>query len=373
MKLLHVSDLHIGKKLKGFSLLEDQEYILSQIIDIIEKEKVKGIIIAGDIYDTSIPQVDAVNIFDKFLSKLFDKKISVYAVSGNHDSVSRLSFGSHIFQKGDIHISQKYNGKLTPIEIDKDINIWLLPFIRPFEVREYHSKFETSNYDEMMKIVLDNIQIDDKKINILVAHQFITNSGKTPERSDSETSSLGTLDNIDYKNFDKFDYVALGHIHKPQTMGRKEVRYSGSPLKYSFSEKNDNKSVVLLDISKGKVDFELIPLTPMRDLKEFVGHFNDLVKLDKCNDFSRIILQDENYITDVKHKLEEIFPNVMEIVYDNTYSKENKELYLQETIENKSPIELFKEFYFIQNNKELDEEQLKIINNIFVELDMEEV
>ena len=239
MKFLHISDLHIGKKVKGFSLFDDQIHVLKQILTVAKEKEVDGIIIAGDIYDTSTPSSEAVSYFDKFISDIHELGISCYAVSGNHDSVYRVAFGSDIMAKRNIYFAKRYSGKIEPIEADKNTNIWLLPFIRPVDVREYHSDFAVGSYEEMMQAVIGNLDIDTKKTNILVAHQFITSSGKSPETSDSETVSLGTLDNIDAKNFDMFDYVALGHIHKPQAMGRETVRYAGSPLKYSFSEKND--------------------------------------------------------------------------------------------------------------------------------------
>ncbi len=369
MRFLHVSDLHIGKKVKGFSLYEDQIHVLKQIINTAKAKDVDGIIIAGDIYDTSMPSGEAVNCFDEFISEIHSLGISCYVVSGNHDSVSRVAFGSNIMAKEKIYFAKKYSGLITPIEADKETNIWLLPFIRPVDVREYHSDFEVGSYEDMMRTVIGNLKINPKKTNILVAHQFITKSGVSPQTSDSETVSLGTLDNIDFSNFDKFDYVALGHIHKPQSMGRETVRYAGSPLKYSFSEKNDKKSMVIIDCLKKKISLDYVSFKPIRDMKEFAGKFEDLVKLPKTDDYARIVLQDENYIVDVKQKLETNFTNIMEIVYDNLYTRENKHIKKAELIEKQTPQELFGIFYELQNNKKLNSEQKKIVEKVFEDLE----
>jgi len=369
MKLLHVGDLHIGKKVNGFSLFDDQKHILNQITETIKDKNIEGIIIAGDIYDSSTPSAEAVNCFDNFISELHALGIYCFVVSGNHDSVYRVSFGSNIMAKENVFFAKKYDGNIKPIELKDGINIWLLPFIRPFDVREYYPDFANGSYEEMMQNVISHLDIDEKKTNIMVAHQFVTYSGKEPERSESETASLGTLGNIDASNFKKFDYVALGHIHKPQPMGRQTLRYSGAPLKYSFSEKDDKKAMVVLDVNKKKVDIELIPFKPLRDMKEFSGTLAELLKKPKTEDYVRIILKDEDFITDVKHKLETVFANIMEIQYDNSYTKENRTLEKAEFVEKKSPFELFSFFYEQQNNKPLNDEQTEIIREIFENLE----
>jgi len=368
MKLLHVGDLHIGKRVKGFSLFEDQMHILSQIIETIKENKIDGIIIAGDIYDISNPSGEAISCFDKFISEIHSLNVSCYAVSGNHDSVYRIAFASDIMAREKIYFAKKYSGTIKPIKIDENINIWLLPFIRPADVREYHPDFEAGSYEDMARAVIENLSIDVKKINILIAHQFVTHNGTKPEISESETISLGTLDNIDVSVFDKFDYVALGHIHKPQAIGRKTARYAGSPLKYSFSEKNDIKSMVLIDIKDKNLKIDLIPYKPLRDMKEYVGTYEELLKHPKTSDYARIVLKDENYITDIKHKLENNFLNIMEIVYDNSYTRKNNTTDKVQMFQKQSPIDLFEKFYEIQNNKKLDCEQTKIIQDIFEEI-----
>ena len=268
MKFLHVSDLHIGKKVKGFSLFDDQIHILKQIINTAKEKKVDGIIIAGDIYDNSNPSGEAISCFDRFISDIHSEGISCYAVSGNHDSINRVSFGANILARENIYFAKKYTGNIEPIKADENTFIWLLPFIRPVDVRLYHPDFQVGSYEDMMKSVIENLKIDTTKVNILVAHQFVTNSGIAPETCDSETISLGTLDNIDVSNFKEFDYVALGHIHKPQIIGRETVRYSGSPLKYSFSEKNDKKSMIIIDTKNKTIKLESILFSPIKDMQE---------------------------------------------------------------------------------------------------------
>ena len=372
MKFLHISDLHIGKKVNGFSLIKDQEHILDDILRVAQKEKVNGIIIAGDVYDTYVPPVEAVRVFDRFICEIHKLKISCFIVSGNHDNISRVSFGSGILAHENIFIAPKYDGKLTPISVNNEVDILLLPFIRPVDVRRFHPDFEIGNYDEMMRTVLNGIKINKEKINILVAHQFITFNGNSPQKSESESTTLGSLGNIDASNFSDFDYVALGHIHKPQVMGLKSVRYSGSPLKYSFSEKNDTKAMVILNIKSKKITQKLIPFAPIRDMKEFVGTFEEIMREESCEDYLRIVLRDESFIPDIKKKLETKFPNIMEIIYDNKYTRENVELNEIHNITTKTPQELFGDFYESQNNSKMSPEQEQIVDSVFKELNSSE-
>ena len=369
MKFLHVADLHIGKKLKGYSLIEDQKFILNQIVETAVEKKVDGILIAGDIYDTSIPNTDAITLFDEFLTDLAEKNIPCYIVSGNHDNIHRVTFGSNIMSKAGIHIAKKYDGELTPIKVSEDINIWLLPFIRPMDIRPFHQDFQTSNYNEMMKVVLDNAKIDKTQTNIIVAHQFVTCGNQSPDRSESETCSLGTMDNVDASNFDKFDYVALGHIHKSQAMGRKEIRYAGSPLKYSFSELNQKKQMVLVDVQNKNITLDFIDFKFLNELKEFTGSFNELSNMTPTDDYVRLVIKDD-YILDVKHKLESVFKNIMEIEFDNETTRANNSIIFTDDMENLSPFDLFKEFYEQQNNKQMSDEQLQIVQEVFEEMNM---
>ena len=371
MKLFHIADLHIGKIVNGFSMLEEQKIILEKIFKLSKENDIDGIIIAGDIYDKSIPSTEAIDVFDKFITELSEKNIPCYIVSGNHDSVQRVSFGASIMAKNNIHFAKTYNGKIDPIIIEDKtcgkVAIWLLPFIRPTDVRPFHQEeIACGNYHEAVKAVIDNLNIDKKNKNILVAHQFITANGTSPTRSESENSSLGTLDNIDFTVFDEFDYVALGHIHNPQSMGRKTVRYAGSPLKYSFSEVNQKKSITVLDISKKAIEITEIPLKAIHDFKELKGSFDEILKKG-CNDYVHITLTDD-FIMDVKSRLETVFPNIMQIDYDNAKTKETEQFIKITNVKQKNISEHFSDFYCSQNKKELNEAETKIVKDVLEEI-----
>ncbi|MCR5261107.1 MAG: exonuclease SbcCD subunit D [Candidatus Gastranaerophilales bacterium] len=369
MKFLHISDLHIGKIVNGFPMLEEQKYVLGNILEVAETENVKGIIIAGDIYNKSIPSVDAIDVFDDFVTKLSEKNISSYIVSGNHDSVQRVSFGASIMAKNNIHFAKSYNGKIEPIMANDEekIAIWLLPFVRPTDVRPYHSEeISCGRYQDAVAAVVKNMDIDKSITNILVAHQFVTNNGVPPSRSESENSSLGTLDNVDYSVFDDFDYVALGHIHNPQSMGRKTVRYAGSPLKYSFSEINQKKAITVLDIHDKKIEITQIPIKPIHDFKELKGSFKDIM-MQGCNDYVHITLTDD-LIMDVKNRLETVFPNIMLLDYDNASTREKNSMVEITNLKQKNIFEHFADFYYLQNNKELNETETEIVNSVIEEL-----
>lgn len=367
MKIFHIADLHIGKIVNGFSMLEEQKLILDNIINLSLENKIQGIIIAGDIYDKSIPSTEAIEVFDSFITKLSEQNISCYLVTGNHDSVQRVSFGASIMAKNNIHFAKSYNGKVEPILIDNKTAIWLLPFIRPTDVRPYHSEeISCGKYHDAVNIVVKNMEIDKNITNILVAHQFITNNGVSPLRSESENSSLGTLDNIDFKVFDDFDYVALGHIHNPQSMGRKTVRYAGSPLKYSFSEVNQKKSITVLDIDGKNIEISEIPLKSTHDFKEFKGTFADIMK-QGCDDYVHITLTDD-FIPDVKNRLETVFPNIMLLDYDNTATREIQEITEITNIKQKTIAEHFKDFYYLQNNREMNDNEQKVLENVLEEM-----
>ena len=365
MKFMHLGDLHIGKRVNEFPMIEDQKIILKQILALAKEQNIDGIIIAGDIYDKTIPSVEAIEVFEDFIEQITDLKIPTYIVSGNHDSVERLSLFSNLIKKNKIYISKSYNGKLEPIMQD-NIAIWLLPFIRPADVRRFHTDIEIGSYEDAVKRVLENINLDKTKTNILVAHQFVTANGKAPETSESETCSLGTLDNVDFSNFQDFDYVALGHIHKPQSMGRKEVRYCGSPLKYSFSEVNQKKSISIINIpEEHKIEIETFALNPLRDMKEIKGSIDELLKLEKDESYMHITLTDINVI-DAKAKLETVFPNIMKLDFEQYNLLSNSKRSLKK-LKEKSLFEHFSDFYEKQTTQKLDDEKSKIVAELLDE------
>jgi len=378
MKLMHISDLHIGKRVNEFSMLEDQEYILNEIIKIAKDENISGIIIAGDVYDKTVPPIEAVDLADEFLTKLVEENISIYMISGNHDSPERLNFGSRIMEKNNLFICGEYDGDLRKIVIEDEygkLNIYFLPYIKPSIVNNKLG-LETKTYDESVKEALKVIDIDVESRNILIAHQFVTFGSTIPELSDSETKSLGGIDNVDASIFDKFDYVALGHIHKPQKIGREVIRYSGSPLKYSFSECNHKKSVCIVDFKeKNNCEIKLVPLIPKRDMKHLKTSMEDLksgniLSSIPSDTYMHITLTDDEEVIDAISKVREIFKNVMVLDFDNKRNGENLSdtTITSEDLKQKTPKELFVDFFSSQNNVELTKSQNEIISNIVNEV-----
>ena len=374
MKLMHLSDLHLGKRVNEFSMLEDQIYILNKIIHIIDEEQPSGIILAGDIYDKPIPPAEAVELFDDFLYKLSQRELNVFIISGNHDSAERISFGSRLFDKAGIHLSPVYNGNISPIELSDDfgkINIYMLPFIKPVHVRRYFPDEEISSYTDAMSIVINNMHIDTDARNILVTHQFVTGSSRT----ESEDISVGGSDNVDASVFKDFDYVALGHIHRSQSCGSEYIRYCGTPLKYSFSEANDTKSITVIDIKeKGNIKLDFIPLTPLRDMVEIKGKYNEIMLKDFYegstlrNDYLHITLTDENDVQDVITKLRVVYKNIMKLDYDNQRTRNSAEINLINDMESKSPLELFDIFYESRNGQHLNDIQKDFMKNIIEDI-----
>lgn len=371
MKILHLADLHIGKIIYEQSLLEDQEYMLKQIEKIIEKEKIEAVLISGDIYDRSIPPADAVEVLDKFLNNLIKiLKVKVFIISGNHDSKERLNFGSKIFENDGLYIQTTYNGKIRKVELDEKINIYMLPFIKPIEVKQYFENEKIETYNDAIKNIIENEKLDKTKINILMAHQFVTSGTTNPETCESETINVGGLDNVDASNFSEFDYVALGHIHGPQKIGEEKIRYSGTMLKYSFSEVNHHKSVVIIEIKNGKVDFKLEPLIPLRNMRKIQGPIEELVKKENYEgtnqqDYIKAIITNEEAIYDAIGQIRKIYPNTLSLDILNSKSY-NSDMNIEnfEKIKEKSEFELFNDFYEFQNSVRLDEEQSEIIKKV---------
>lgn len=374
MKIMHLSDLHLGKRVNEFSMIEDQTYILNEIINIIDEQKPKVIILAGDIYDKPIPPAEAVELFDDFLYKLSKRNLYVFIISGNHDSAERIAFGSRLFDKSGIYLSPVYNGKILPIPVDDecgDINFYMLPFIKPVHVRRYFPDEEISSYTDAMSIVINNMNIDTDARNILVTHQFVTGSSRT----ESEDISVGGSDNVDSSIFKDFDYVALGHIHRSQSCGSEYIRYCGTPLKYSFSEANDTKSITVIDIKeKGNIKLDFIPLTPLRDMVEIKGKYNEIMLKDFYegstlrNDYLHITLTDEDDIQDVITKLRVVYKNIMKLDYDNQRTRNSAEINLINDMESKSPLELFDIFYESRNGQHLNDIQKDFMKNIIEDI-----
>lgn len=364
MKLFHISDLHLGKKLNEFSMIEDQEYILREILGIIGEEKPNGVLIAGDVYDKTVPSEEAMKLWDDFLISLAAMKVPVFAISGNHDSAIRFSNHGKLVDSTGIHLSPVYDGAakcFTLTDGGITVNIHMLPFVKPATVRGIFEGEEIADYTDACRVAVRHMDIDksDKSAkNILIAHQFVTGA----VRCDSEEVSVGGLDNVDASVFDDFDYVALGHIHGKQTIGRETVRYSGTPLKYSFSEKDHKKSITVVNVDAGGVSVSEIPLKPLHDLREIRGTYEELTARDNyagtnTDDYIHAVLTDENDVVNAFGKLQTIYPNLMKLSYDNARTREQRDVSDAVDVENRTPLELFEEFYEKQNNAPMSKEQ----------------
>ena len=369
MKFMHLSDLHLGKKVNEYSMLEDQEYILKKIIGIADSEACDAVLIAGDIYDKAVPSAEAVQLFDDFLVQLAKRRLQVFVISGNHDSPERMAFGSRIMDAEGIHISPVYNGDIKPVTLKDEfgiINIYMLPFIKPANVRRYCDE-EINSYTDALEYAITKMNVDTTERNILITHQFVTGS----VRSDSEEISVGGSDNVDAYVFEPFDYTALGHIHSPQKCGSEKIRYCGTPLKYSFSEAKDQKSVIIAELSeKGKLNIRTVELIPKHGLVEIRGKYEELTlkafyeNTSLSEDYVHITLTDEEDIPDVIGKLRTIYHRLMKLDYDNKRTRSNNVISSDSAADSKSPMELFEDFYELQNNQPMSAEQTEFIKEL---------
>ena len=362
MKLIHLSDLHLGKRVNEFSMLEDQEYILRVILQVIDAEQPDGILIAGDVYDKSVPPAEAVRLFDFFLVSLAKRKQQVFVISGNHDSPERIAFGGRLMDTSGIHLSPVYDGTVLPVSLRDDwgrVNVFMLPFVKPAHVRNAFPDEEIQSYTDAVKCAVSHMDIPSEDRNVLITHQFVTGA----LTCESEDVSVGGTDNVDASVFAPFDYVALGHIHGPQNMAGERVRYCGTPLKYSFSEKGHVKSVTVVELrEKGRLQVRTVPLIPRHDLREIRGTYNDLMLKSNyehtaVDDYLRVILTDEEDVPDALARLRTVYPNIMRLEYDNIRTHTSAMLDSMEKVEQKTETEIFCEFYEIQNGQPMSEEQ----------------
>ena len=370
MKCIHLSDLHIGKRVNEFSMLEDQKYILNEILKIIDEEKPDAVLIAGDVYDRSVPSGEAVQLFDEFLVNLAERELEVFVISGNHDSPERLAFGSKLMEKSGVHLSEVYGGEVKPVVLQdgfEKVNIYMLPFIKPANVKRFYPEEEIVSYTDALKIAVERMEINCGERNIIITHQFVTGAS----RSESEEISVGGTDNVDAAVFDGFDYVALGHIHRPQNMGEKRIRYCGTPLKYSFSEAGHSKSVTVVELKeKGNLEVREVPLVPLRDMKEIKGQYRELTlksfyeNTSYPEDYVHITLTDEEDVPDAVGKLRVIYKNLMKLDYDNTRTRNLGSIAGEADIESKSPLQLFGEFYEGQNGRDMSDKQLEYMSEL---------
>lgn len=373
MKLIHLSDLHIGKRVNEFSMIEDQIYILGQILAVIEREKPDGVLIAGDIYDKSVPSAEAVEVFDDFLAEMAEPGLPVFLISGNHDSAERLAFGGRIMEKSKVHVSPVFRGKTSCAALRDQwgtVKIHLLPFIKPAQARAAFPELEIETYTDAVAAAIEHMDLDPGQRNVLVTHQFVTGA----VRCESEELSAGGADNVDLRVFEPFDYVALGHLHGPQSAGRETVRYSGSPLKYSFSETSHKKSLTIVELKeKGEITARTEELMPLRDMKEIRGSYMEVTAktfYENLNqeDYFHITLTDEEDIPDAVSRLRAIYPNIMKLSYDNKRTRESGMLDAGSEVRRKSPADLFREFYEAQNNQEMSQEQSALVMELIEEI-----
>ena len=362
MKLIHLSDLHIGKRVNETSMIEDQAYILDRIIEIIESEYADAVLIAGDVYDKSVPSAEAVMLFDDFLCRLAKMNLPTLIISGNHDSPERLAFGNRLMEGSGIYISSVYDGNIQPITLKDsygDVDFWLLPFIKPAHVKRYFPDAGIESYTDALRTAINQMNVDTSKRNVLITHQFVTGAATC----ESEEISVGGSDNVDADVFECFDYVALGHLHGPQNIISNHIRYCGSPLKYSFSEVGHYKSVTVAELlDKGSLQLYTPALIPLRDMRQIRGRFEDVTASarqlgESAADYVHVILTDEEDIPEAIGKLRMVFPNLLKLSYDNTRTRLNRNIDHAEDVQKKSPLELFEELYELQNNQPMSDTQ----------------
>ena len=369
MKFIHLSDLHIGKRVNEVSMLDDQAYILTQIIRIIDGERPDAVVISGDVYDKSVPPAEAVTLFDDFLCRLARRGLPVLIISGNHDSPERLAFGGRLMEGAGVHLAPVYSGTVEPVTLTDDfgdVHFWLLPFVKPAHVRRYFPDEGIESYTDALRTAIGHMNVDFTARNVLVTHQFVTGAATC----ESEEVSIGGSDNVDGAVFDGFDYVALGHLHGPQNVGCSRIRYCGTPLKYSFSEAEHYKSVTVVELGeKGNLQLHTVPLTPRHDLRRLRGTFAQLTDRDfysgtAVDDYLHIILTDEEDVAEAVGRLRTIYPNLMHLSYDNTRTRTDRMVDAAKDMKNKTPLELFEELYQLQNNQPMSQVQRAFVQEL---------
>lgn len=379
---MHLADLHLGKRVNGFSMMEDQEYILNRIFEIMEEEQPDGLLIAGDVYDKTIPPAEAVRRMDDFLTAVAAKHVPVFLISGNHDSAERVAFGHQLMQGSGIWISPVYDGTIRHHTLEDrwgEVNIYLIPFLRPSVVRSFFPDVEIEDYTDALRTIVEDLQVDTSRRNVVLAHQFVTAAGALPETCDSEQLSVGGLDRVDGSVFSPFDYTALGHLHGPQRVGSETIRYAGSPLKYSFSELHQKKSVTVAELrAKGETEIRQIPLQPRREMTELRGTFEEILEEARKKgapqtDYYHMILTDETDVVDALSRLREYYPNIMLLDYDNRRTRSQKEVEQLDRVEERTPGELFAALYEQQNGQEMDSDRKEYLDGLIREIWEEQV
>ena len=373
MKLIHLSDLHLGKRVGEVSMLEDQAYILDRVVDIVDGAGTDALLIAGDVYDKSVPSAEAVTLFDDFLCRLARRKLPVLVISGNHDSPERLAFGARLMEGAGVHLSPVYDGNITPVTLTDEhgpVDFWLLPFLKPAHLRRFYPEETIDSYTDAVGAAIAHMNIDPSRRNVLLCHQFVTGAATC----ESEELIVGGTDNVDAAVFDGFDYVALGHLHGPQNVGSSRIRYCGTPLKYSFSEASQYKSVTVAELGeKGDLTLHTVPLTPRHDMRVIQGTFAQLTAENsdaagEREDYLHIILTDEEDVPEALGRLRLVYPNLLKLSYDNTRTRTSQSVDRAQRVAQKSPLELFEELYETQNNQPMSQEQRDFAQRLIEQL-----
>ncbi len=374
MKLIHLSDLHLGKRFGEYSMLEEQAFILKKILAVVSEEKPQAVLIAGDVYDKSVPSAEAVSLFDDFLVSLTRLTPEIFVISGNHDSPERIAFGSRIMDARGVHMSPVYAGRVEPIPLEDEygtVDFFMLPFIKPAHVRRFHEGEEIATYTDAVRRAIADMAIDPAHRSVLLTHQFVTGAS----RSESEETPVGGLDNVDAEVFDAFDYVALGHIHSPQNCGSERIRYCGTPLKYSFSEAKDRKSVTVAELrEKGSLTVRTVELVPRHDLVELKGSYDELTlrafyeNTTWQEDYVHVTLTDEEDIPDAIGKLRVVYHRIAKLDYDNRRTRSDAAITGAADVESKTPLELYSDFFELQNNAPMSDEQRAYMASLIEEV-----
>lgn len=373
MRFIHLSDLHIGKRVNEISMIEDQEYILTAIIRIIDQHKPDAVIIAGDVYDKSVPSAEAVTLFDDFLCRLAKRSLPVIIISGNHDSAERLAFGGRLMEGAGVHVSPVYSGELKPVELYDShgaVKFWPLPFVKPVHVKRWYPDECIESYTDALRVALNQFDINPAERNVLITHQFVTGA----ETCESEELSVGGTDNVSADVFEAFDYVALGHIHGPQNVGTERIRYCGTPLKYSFSEASHRKSVTLVELGeKGELRVSAIELVPRHDMRELRGTYEELSARSfyegtAVDDYLHVILRDEEDVPEAIGRLRVIYPNIMKLSYDNARTRSSNVISAAADVQRKSQLDLLEELYELQNDRPMNSQQRSFAQQLIEEI-----
>ena len=372
MKFFHLSDLHLGRRMYEFSLIDDQKFILEELLCLAAEEHPDAVVIAGDIYDRAVPSAEAVELFDSFLTELAGRRIPVLAIAGNHDSPERIAFGAGLMAPSGVFLSPVYNGYVEPVSLSDfgAVNFYLLPFIKPANVRRFYPEEAIESYTDALRCAVEHMNVDPSARNVLVTHQFVTGG----IRSDSEDVTVGGTDNVDAAVFDGFDYVALGHLHGAQRIGRETLRYSGTPLKYSFAEKDQIKSITVVKLgAKGNVSVSSLPLTPRRDMREIRGTYIELTLRGNyagtnTDDYIHAVLTDENDIPNAFSRLQSIYPQLMKLDYDNRRTRTSVVISAEERRRTMTDTELFAEFFEKLNGQKMSAEQSGYVKAVFAAL-----